>query len=188
MWCINAFKLFYFSFGIFNDTFSYFHIGTIIAWIAYHKFILAYICNKHEFMCNTSAHHTWIGLHWNYLRYSCTGKYSFISLMTLSIIFFKVFLSKMEGICVFHGKLSYSDKTASWTGFITEFRLYLIHHERIIHIRFRCMSCKMYNGFFMCHSQNHVNTASVFKPQQFRADTFKSARLFPESCRHSHGH
>ena len=123
--------------------------------------ILAYGCKEHEFVWNTAAHHTGIGLDRDYLGNTCTSEYVFISLVALIVILLKIFLRCVEWISVLHCELTYSDKTASRASFITELCLYLINHKRVLRVALAVFTHKMHSGFLVCHTEYHRHSVAV---------------------------
>ncbi len=147
-----------------------FHIRLVSALVAKHERVFADFCQQHKLVSDTAAHHTAVRLDRDEFFQPDTAEYVVVCVVFLVIMLFKVLLSHMERVRVFHREFPDADKSAAATRLVTKLRLNLINHERKLIIARNGVFCKVYRRFFVRHSEKHIFAASVLKPHHLAAD------------------
>ena len=78
----------------------------------------------------------------------------------------------MERIGVFHREFAHADEPGARAGFIAEFGLDLINHERVFRIALAVFPHELHGSLFMGHAEHEWGMAPVLKAYELAADAF----------------
>ena len=135
-------------------------------------------------MRDPAAHHPGVRGNRNHLRQADPGKDAVISFQAACIESVKILLACVERISILHCEFPHPDQPGTRAGFIPEFGLDLVDHERVLRIALGFIPHKLHGSFLMGHAKDKFIAVAVPKPGQFRPDLGVPARCLPKRSRH----
>ena len=139
-------------------------------------------------MRNLAAHHPGIGLDRQHVLHADPAEDPLVGLVAAVVVLLQIRLIGVEAVRILHREFAHPDQPGARPRLVAVLGLDLVEHHRQLFVAVQLGADQMDNPLLMGHREDHRLVVAVPETEQFRADRFVPAGLFPQVGGQHHRH